>query len=270
LAVASKEILVMAGEAVMKSAADHDRAILPVDSEHNAIFQCLKSAANREVKRLILTASGGPFRRTPKEQLATVSVAQALKHPTWNMGKKITIDSATLFNKGLEMIEARWLFNVGMERIDVIVHPQSIVHSMIRLADGAVYAEMSRPDMRLPIHKALYHPRIVPGPFARLEFSENTSPAENSPPPLSLTFEEPDFKRFPMLRLAYDALRAGELYTVAYNAANEVAVAAFLENKIGFTDIARLTEDVLQKDWTGAGDSLDAILDVDKRARKAL
>jgi 1-deoxy-D-xylulose-5-phosphate reductoisomerase len=177
------------------------------------------------------------------------------------MGKKITIDSASLANKGLEVIEAVRLFDVPPERVRVVVHPQSVVHSMIRLADGAVYAELSQPDMRQPIHKALYYPEVRACPFARLEFDA---------PPLSLGFEAPDFERFPMLPLAYEAVRAGGLYTLAYNAANEAAVALFLKGKIGFMDIPRITENVLQKDWRGEADCLERILDADKRAREAV
>jgi 1-deoxy-D-xylulose-5-phosphate reductoisomerase len=291
LALANKETVVMAWDIVSRHAAAKGAKIIPVDSEHSAVFSLINAhiggvagvspAGGGSVQaqlgsegggspphvldEIILTASGGPFRDLSMEELKMVTPERALAHPTWNMGRKITIDSATLANKGLEVIEAARLFGVPPEKVKVVVHPQSIVHSMIRLADGAVYAEMSRPDMRLPIHKALYYPDIAPCPFARLEFGEKESV------PLTLSFEEPDTKRFPMLRLAYEALAAGELYTVAYNAANEVAVAAFLENKIGFTDIPRLCEEVLQKDWSSSKPlTLDAILEVDRLARNAL
>ncbi|MDR1305792.1 MAG: 1-deoxy-D-xylulose-5-phosphate reductoisomerase [Verrucomicrobiales bacterium] len=259
LAVASKEILVMAGESVMKTAADRGRAILPVDSEHNAIFQCLRGAADREVRRLILTASGGPFRRTPREQLATVSVEQALQHPTWNMGKKITIDSATLFNKGLEMIEARWLFNIEMARIDVIVHPQSIVHSMVEFVDHSVLAQLSHSDMCFPIQYAVTYPDRLPNQLGSLDFARLGQ----------LTFEAPDPARFPALTLARHAGTVGGTMPAVFNAANEVAVARFLARRGTFPQIWESVEKVMARHQSVASAGLDAILAADAWARAA-
>ncbi|MDR1191816.1 MAG: 1-deoxy-D-xylulose-5-phosphate reductoisomerase [Verrucomicrobiales bacterium] len=259
LAVASKEILVMAGEAVMKTAADRQRKILPVDSEHNAIFQCLQNAADREVRRLILTASGGPFRQTPKEQLATVSVEQALKHPTWNMGTKITIDSATLFNKGLEMIEARWLFNVEMARIDVIIHPQSIVHSMVEFVDHSVLAQLSHSDMCFPIQYAVTYPDRLPNNLGSLDFAKLGQ----------LIFEAPDLQRFPALTLARHAGTVGGTMPAVFNAANEVAVARFLERRGTFPQIWESVEKVMAQHNSVPSADLDTILAADAWARRA-
>ena len=221
LAVASKEILVMAGEAVMTAARRKGVKILPVDSEHNAIFQCLEGRAAADVKRLILTASGGPFRTWPAEKLASVTPEQALKHPTWNMGAKITIDSATLFNKGLEMIEARWLFDVEMARVDVVVHPQSIVHSMVEFIDGSVLAQLSVTDMCFPIQYAVTWPERVPNTLRPLDFAALAR----------LDFEAPRRADFPALDLARWAGETGGVLPAVLNAANEVAVAAFLERR---------------------------------------
>jgi 1-deoxy-D-xylulose-5-phosphate reductoisomerase len=258
LAVASKEILVMAGESVMKSAADHGRVILPVDSEHNAIFQCLRGAAEREVKRLILTASGGPFRQTPRDQLATVSVEQALNHPTWNMGKKITIDSATLFNKGLEMIEARWLFNVEMERIDVMVHPQSIIHSMVEFVDHSVLAQLSHSDMCFPIQYAVTYPDRLPNRLGSLDFAKLGR----------LIFEAPDPARFPALTLARHAGTVGGTMPAVFNAANEIAVARFLRRESTFPQIWEDVEKVMALHQTVLSADLDTILEADAWARR--
>ncbi|MDF1810557.1 MAG: 1-deoxy-D-xylulose-5-phosphate reductoisomerase, partial [Verrucomicrobiales bacterium] len=219
IAVASKEILVMAGETVMSAARRKGVNVLPVDSEHNAIFQCMEGRDPNEVSRLILTASGGPFRMLPREQLAKVTVEQALKHPTWEMGKKITIDSATLFNKGLEMIEARWLFDIGMERVDVVVHPQSIVHSMVEFIDSSVLAQLSVTDMCFPIQYAVTWPERVPNQLPRLDFAQLAK----------LEFEEPRWECFPALRLAKRAGTTGGTMPAVMNAANEVAVDAFLK-----------------------------------------
>jgi 1-deoxy-D-xylulose-5-phosphate reductoisomerase len=227
IAVASKEILVMAGEAVMEAARRNGVKVLPVDSEHNAIFQCLEGHEAGEVKRLILTASGGPFRETPGEMLGEVTVEEALNHPTWEMGRKITIDSATLFNKGLEMIEARWLFGVEMERVDVVVHPQSIVHSMVEFVDGSVLAQLSHSDMCFPIQYAVTWPERVANRLAPLDFSELAK----------LEFEAPRWEDFPALGLAKEAgIRGGTLPAVM-NAANEVAVEAFLAGNLAFPEI---------------------------------
>lgn len=258
LAVASKEILVMAGELVMGEARRHGVKVLPVDSEHSAIFQCLEGRRTAEVRRLILTASGGPFRQTPWEQFEQITVAQALQHPSWNMGPKITIDSATLFNKGLEMIEARWLFDIEMERVDVVVHPQSIVHSLVEFRDGSILAQLSVPDMRYPIQYALTYPDRVP----------------NSMPPTDLakigvlTFENPDAARFPSLRLAREAGVKGGTLPAVFNAANEVAVARFVAGAIRFSDIFTVVEQTMRAHRPVAHPTLDVILAADSWARK--
>ncbi len=227
IAVASKEILVMAGQAVMEAARRKGVQVLPVDSEHNAIFQCLEGRGPEQVRRLILTASGGPFRKLPAAELAAVTVEQALKHPTWNMGEKITIDSATLFNKGLEMIEARWLFDVEMARVDVIVHPQSIVHSMVEFVDSSVLAQLSHSDMCFPIQYAVTWPERVPNSLRPLDFTQLAR----------LDFEAPRTADFPALDLAREAGERGGTLPAVLNAANEVAVAAFLRRQIGFPAI---------------------------------
>jgi 1-deoxy-D-xylulose-5-phosphate reductoisomerase len=264
LALANKETVVMAWDLVRQTADRTGSRIIPVDSEHSAVFSLVNAHAHSTntpdtdiIEEIILTCSGGPFRNRTAEELAQVRAKDALNHPTWSMGPKITIDSASLANKGLEVIEAARLFNRPPEKIKVVIHPQSIVHSMVRLRDGAVYAQMSQPDMRLPIHSALFYPETVPCPFAALDFSD-----------LTLTFSAPDTARFPMLRLAYDALAAGGLYSVAYNAANEAAVVTYINNAIGFLDIPRLVDEVLQHDWSGAPRDLGTIMDTDRRARE--
>ena len=258
LAVASKEILVMAGELVMSEAKKHGVKVLPVDSEHSAIFQCLEGRDPVDVKRLILTASGGPFRQTPREKFAGITVAQALKHPSWNMGQKITIDSATLFNKGLEMIEARWLFDVEIDRVDVVVHPQSIVHSMVEFRDGSILAQLSTPDMRYPIQYALTYPRRLPNSMPPTDFAKIGT----------LTFENPDPDKFPSLRLAHVAGRAGGTMPAVFNAANEVAVARFVAGQIKFTDIFATVEKTMNAHRVVTHPPLDAILEADAWARK--
>lgn len=257
LAVASKEILVMAGEEVMGTARRLGRAVLPVDSEHNAIYQCLHSTPEKEVRRLILTASGGPFRQTPAADLARVTVAQALKHPTWTMGRKITIDSATLFNKGLEMIEARWLFDVEMARIDVIVHPQSIVHSMVEFVDHSVLAQLSHSDMCFPIQYAVTHPRRLANRLPALDFAQLGQ----------LRFEAPDPVRFPALRLARQAGTTGGTLPAVFNAANEVAVDAFLAETCPFPAIWESVEAVMDRHRPIASPTLDDIVEADRWAR---
>ncbi|MCK5923692.1 MAG: 1-deoxy-D-xylulose-5-phosphate reductoisomerase, partial [Methylococcales bacterium] len=227
IAVASKEILVAAGEIIMTAAREKGVNVLPVDSEHNAIFQCLEDRNPEEVSRLIITASGGPFRQAKKEDLADVTVEQALKHPTWEMGRKITIDSATLFNKGLEMIEARWLFDIEMSRVDVIVHPQSIVHSMVEFIDGSVLAQLSVTDMCFPIQYAVTWPERVPNNLPPINFAELAR----------LDFEEPRWDDFPALNLAKQAGEIGGTLPVVLNAANEIAVDAFLNRKLSFPGI---------------------------------
>src|SRR5438270_8086831 len=227
LAVASKEILVMAGEIVMREARDNDVQVLPVDSEHNAIFQCLEGKSSLDVRRIILTASGGPFRETPGKDFDSIIPKQALKHPTWNMGPKITIDSATLFNKGLEMIEAHWLFGVEMKRVEVVIHPQSIVHSMVEFADGSTLAQLSYSDMGFPIQYAVTWPDRVP----------NTLPPLNSGNLSKLEFFTPRYDDFPALNLARRAGETGGTLPAVMNAANEVAVSAFLNGRLRFAQI---------------------------------
>jgi len=256
LAVASKEILVMAGEAVTQAAEKRGVKILPVDSEHNAIFQCLDGRA-AEVRRIILTASGGPFRETPAEHLAHVTVEEALKHPTWNMGPKITIDSATLFNKGLEMIEAHWLFGVGMDRVEVVIHPQSIVHSMVEFADGSTLAQLSYSNMCFPIQYAVTWPDRVANTLPPLDFSTLGK----------LEFEIPRYDDFPALNLARRAGETGGTLPAVMNAANEVAVAAFLNRKIHFPRIWQTVAEVMDRHRPVAHPSLDAILAADQWAR---
>lgn len=261
LAIASKEILVMAGEVVMNRAAAKGIHVLPVDSEHNAIFQCLQGhrGGPEEVSRLILTASGGPFRQWPKEKLADVTLEQALKHPTWQMGRKITIDSATLFNKGLEMIEARWLFGIPMERVDVIVHPQSIVHSLVEYRDGSMLAQLSSSDMCFPIQYAVTWPDRTPNSLHHLDLAKLAS----------LHFEAPRWDDFPALGLARQAGLTGGTMPAMFNAANEVAVQAFIEGRISFPGIWLTVEKVLSaaspRDYQG---QLSIILEDDAWARE--
>jgi 1-deoxy-D-xylulose-5-phosphate reductoisomerase len=256
LAVASKEILVMAGEAVTQAAQQRGVKILPVDSEHNAIFQCLDGRAS-EVRRIILTASGGPFRETRASELGSVTVEQALKHPTWNMGPKITIDSATLFNKGLEMIEAHWLFGVAMDRVEVVIHPQSIVHSMVEFADGSTLAQMSYSNMCFPIQYAVTWPERVPNTLPPLDFSTLSK----------LEFFPPRYDDFPALNLARRAGETGGTLPAVMNAANEVAVAAFLSRQLRFPQIWQTVGKVMDRHSPVAHPDLDAILAADKWAR---
>jgi 1-deoxy-D-xylulose-5-phosphate reductoisomerase len=258
IAVASKEILVMAGEAVMGSAHRHGVKVLPVDSEHNAIFQCLEDRNPVEIRRLILTASGGPFRNLPAEKLAEVTVEQALKHPTWNMGRKITIDSATLFNKGLEMIEARWLFGVEMAQVDVIVHPQSIVHSMVEFIDGSVLAQLSHSDMCFPIQYAVTWPERVSNSLRPLDFAKLGQ----------LQFEAPRTEDFPAINLARQAGEVGGVLPAILNAANEVAVQAFLEKTLSFPGIWETVARVMEMHRPVAAPSLDDIVQADSWARR--
>ena len=262
LAVASKEILVMAGEIVMREAHRRGVHVLPVDSEHNAIFQCLEgkrssSADTSDVKRIILTASGGPFRETPAKEFTSITVEQALKHPTWNMGPKITIDSATLFNKGLEMIEAHWLFGVKMDRVEVVIHPQSIVHSMVEFSDGSVLAQLSYSDMCFPIQYAVTWPERVPNSLPPLDFGKLSK----------LEFFTPRYDDFPALELARQAGNAGGTTPAVMNAANEIAAAAFLQRAIRFPEIWSVVEQVMTRHEVVAHPDLDAILRADQWAR---
>ncbi|HVN87545.1 MAG TPA: 1-deoxy-D-xylulose-5-phosphate reductoisomerase [Candidatus Binatia bacterium] len=258
VALANKEALVVAGEVMTRAARSAGVHLLPVDSEHNAIFQSLRGHRVDEVKRLILTASGGPFRRHSTAQLRTVTREQALQHPTWKMGNKITIDSATLMNKGLEVIEAHWLFDLSAERIDVVIHPQSVVHSMVEYVDGSVIAQLGVSDMAIPISYILAHPERLPlDHLAALDLARVGS----------LTFEEPDLDRFPCLGLGYRALRAGGTAPAALNAANEVAVDAFLNGTISFLDIPRILTSVLDRHEVHTANDLDVLLSADRRAR---
>lgn len=257
--LANKETLVCAGALVTDEVAKSGATLIPVDSEHSAIFQVFDKARVDSVARLILTASGGPFRTWPLAKMRDVTPAQAVAHPNWSMGAKISVDSATMMNKGLETIEAFHLFPVGADRIDVIVHPQSVVHSMVEYVDGSVLAQLGTPDMRTPIAVALAWPERMAAPVARLDFSKNAS----------LTFEAPDFERFPALRLAREALREGGAAPTLLNAANEVAVAAFLAGRIGFLDIASCVGAVLALDRPRAPADLDAVGELDAGARRA-
>src|SRR5256714_317505 len=257
LAVASKEILVMAGEIVMREARDNDVQVLPVDSEHNAIFQCLEGKSSLDVRRVILTASGGPFRETPGKDFDSIIPEQALMHPTWNMGPKITIDSATLFNKGLEMIEAHWLFGVEMKRVEVVIHPQSIVHSMVEFADGSTLAQLSYSNMCFPIQYAVTWPHRVPNSLPPLDFSKLSR----------LEFFTPRYDDFPALKLARRAGETGGTLPAVMNAANEIAVAGFLDRQVRFPDIWQIVEEVMNRHTPVAHPNLDAILRADQWAR---
>ncbi|HZM34943.1 MAG TPA: 1-deoxy-D-xylulose-5-phosphate reductoisomerase [Burkholderiales bacterium] len=255
--LANKEALVMAGPLVTKAAREAGARILPVDSEHNAIFQCFSET--KAVRKIVLTASGGPFRTVPLEALEAATPEQACAHPNWVMGRKISVDSATMMNKGLEVIEARWLFGLPADRIEVLIHPQSIVHSLVEYVDGSMIAQLSNPDMRVPIAHALAHPERI----------ESGAPALDLSAVKNLSFEKPDAERFPCLSLAYEALRAGGTAPAALNAANEVAVAAFLERRLPFTGIARVIERTLARMAIGRADDLGAVLAADANARRA-
>lgn len=258
IALANKETLVTAGSIIMAEAAARGVLIFPVDSEHSAIYQCLAANRRQDVDRLILTASGGPFRGKTPEELSKVNVSQALKHPNWSMGSKITIDSATLMNKGLEVIEARWLFDFTPDRIKVLVHPQSIIHSMVEYVDGSVIAQLGSPDMRIPIQLALTWPERADNNFSRLDLLKCGS----------LTFEEPDMNTFACLGLAFEALKAGGTMPAVMNGANEAAVELFLNEKIAFCDISRLIERTMQAHSVNTMPGLDDIIEVDRWARK--
>jgi 1-deoxy-D-xylulose-5-phosphate reductoisomerase len=258
LALANKESLIAAGPVVAKARAAGGGEIVPVDSEHSAIYQCLRGGRTSEVRRIILTASGGPFRGRTADELRNVRPADALAHPTWNMGDKITIDSSTLMNKGLEVIEARELFGVDFDQIDVVVHPQSIVHSMVEFSDGATIAQLSMPDMRLPIGLALAAPERLPVPYGAMDWSQVRE----------LTFEVPDRATFRCLDLAYEAGRAGGTAPAILSASNEVAVRAFLDGRIGWFQIAAIVEEILHA-GSGNADEVADVLDADRRAREA-
>lgn len=257
IALANKETLVVAGELVMRLAAEKQVAVYPVDSEHSAIFQCLAGEADNEIEKIILTASGGPFRGRSSDFLSSVTKEQALKHPNWSMGAKITIDSATLMNKGLEVIEAKWLFNLRPEQIEVVVHPQSIVHSMVQFADGSIKAQLGLPDMRLPIQHALSYPKRLTNSFPRFSFVDFPE----------LTFEKPDTKTFRNLELAFHALEKGGNLPCILNAANEIAVAAFLKDKISFLGISDLIEETMNQVTFVADPDLDTYILSDRESR---
>ena len=258
VAIANKEPLVMAGEIITHAAQQSGAQLLPIDSEHSAIWQCL-NGESQPPQRILLTASGGPFRGFSPAQLAQVTPRQALQHPSWQMGKKVTIDSATLMNKGLEIMEAHWLFGVPLERIEVIIHPQSIIHSMVEFADGSFKAQMSYPDMRLPIQYALTYPERVSNPeLPKLEWRKIKE----------LSFEPPDLKMFPCLKLSIQAAKAGGTSPTALCAADEVVVELFLKGAIKFTDIARLIEQVLQEHQTISNPTLDDIMNIDNWSRE--
>ena len=258
IALANKEVLVTAGELVMAESRTRRVSILPVDSEHSAIFQCLHAGQKKDIRKLILTASGGPFRNYPQKELARVSLAQALNHPNWSMGKKITIDSATLMNKGLEVIEARWLFDMEPEKVKVLVHPQSIIHSMVEYQDGAVVAQLGMPDMKGPIAYALSYPERLP----------DVSPPLDLVSVGMLTFEEPDMERFPCLAYAYESFKAGGTMPAVLSAANEIAVKYFLEEKIDYQDIARVIKTTMDAHTPSPLKTVEEALKADHWARQ--
>ncbi|HET9334959.1 MAG TPA: 1-deoxy-D-xylulose-5-phosphate reductoisomerase [Sphingomicrobium sp.] len=257
VALANKEALVTAGELMIDAARASGAAILPVDSEHNAIYQCLAGSRSEDVSRLILTASGGPFRGRSREEMAVMTPEQAVAHPNWSMGAKISVDSATMMNKGLELIEAHHLFGLPSDRIEILVHPQSVIHSMVEYVDGSVLAQLGSPDMRIPIAHTLAWPERMETPAERLDLARIRS----------LSFEEPDFSRFPALRVAREALEAGGAAPVILNAANEQAVAAFLDRKVGFLDIVRTVEEAVARTGAAAPQSIAEVIDIDRNAR---
>jgi len=258
VALANKETLVMAGQLIMETARQQGLHILPIDSEHSAIWQCLLGEDTHSLRRIILTASGGPFRTWEKSKLKRVTVEQALRHPNWQMGPKITIDSATLMNKGLEVIEAYWLYNVPVDRIEVVIHPQSIIHSMVEFYDGSIKAQLGIPDMRIPIQFALTYPKRLPLPLESISFQKIGS----------LTFEPVDREKFPCLDMAYNALRAGGTTPAVMNVANEVAVQRFLHKEIAFTDIPVIIRKTMAAHHPQESYTVDDLLDIEKWARK--
>lgn len=258
IALANKETLVVAGELICRLVNQYHTAILPVDSEHSAIFQSIVGEGSNEIEKILLTASGGPFRKMTREELATVSAKQALKHPNWNMGAKVTIDSATLMNKGFEVIEAKWLFGVPTEKIQVLVHPQSIVHSAVQFSDGSVKAQLGMPDMRLPIQYALSYPKRLQSDFPRIDFFKTNS----------LTFEEPDMTRFRNLSLAYRAMDKGGNMPCILNAANEIVVKAFLQDKVGFLEMSDIIEQAMERVQYIATPTYEDYVETDKQTRR--
>ena len=257
LALANKETIVMAGNLIKKLAAQNKAKILPVDSEHSAIFNLIERIGKENVSKIIITASGGPFREFTKEELKNVTVEQALNHPTWKMGKKITIDSSTLANKGLEVIEAAYLFDAKPEQIEVVVHPQSLIHSLVRTNDGMLYAQISDPDMKHPIQSALTWPKNTENYLKPFDLFDKT-----------MTFFKPRMDDFPLLSMAFNSIKEKGSYTIAFNAANEVAVAAFLNKKIGYQDISSTVAKVLEKDWKKESLNFDEVFATDKKARE--
>jgi 1-deoxy-D-xylulose-5-phosphate reductoisomerase len=255
--LANKEVLVASGKLVIDAARKSGTELIPVDSEHNGAHQCLRAGRRSEVARLILTASGGPFRETPLEKLARVTPAEALKHPTWKMGQRITIDSATLMNKGFEVIEACWLFDFSADEVDVVIHPQSTVHAMVEYCDGSVIAQISATDMRMPIQYALTYPARESAPVPRLDWTEARS----------WSFSAPDFEKFPALRLAYQAMRQGGSATCTLNAADEIAVEAFLAGKIAFPAIPAVVEETLERVPAREAASVEEVLEIDELSR---
>ncbi len=256
LALANKETIVMAGRLINELADKKGLNLIPVDSEHSAVFQLLRNRKHEEVAEIILTASGGPFRNTAIHNFKKITLADALKHPTWSMGRKISIDSATMANKGLEIIEAYELFHMDVKKIKVLIHPESMIHSLIRTLDGEMYAQISKPDMRIPIQNALTYPDIKYSPFGFLDLAQS-----------SLSFYSPDTERFPLLFLAYEALERGSSYPLAFNAANETAVNAFIGGNIGFTAIHQTVREALNADWSVKADTLDSVMEIDKSVR---
>ena len=257
VALANKESMVVAGKLINSLIKKHKSKLLPIDSEHSAILQCLEGEKENEVSKVYLTASGGPFRNFSREEMRTVNIEQALNHPNWKMGKKITIDSATLMNKGLEIIEARWLFDFPSELIEVLIHPQSIIHSMIEFSDGSIKAQLGVPDMKVPIQYALTYPNRVKSDFQKMDFSIYNT----------LTFEKPDIDKFECLKLAYESLNNDGTYTIVLNAANEIAVNLFLESKIGFMDIPKIIRNSLEKHKSVNNFELEDIIEIDKLTR---
>jgi 1-deoxy-D-xylulose-5-phosphate reductoisomerase len=257
VALANKESMVVAGKLINSLIKKHNSRLLPIDSEHSAILQCLEGEKDNEVNKVYLTASGGPFRNFSREELRTVNIEQALNHPNWKMGRKITIDSATLMNKGLEIIEARWLFDFTPEMIEVLIHPQSVIHSMIEFSDGSIKAQLGVPDMKVPIQYALTYPSRVKSDFQKMDFSLYDK----------LTFEKPDFDKFECLTLAYESLNNEGTYTIVLNAANEIAVNLFLKDKIGFLDIPKIIRNSLEKHKSVNNFELEDIIEIDKITR---
>lgn len=257
LALANKETIVMAGPLIKALAKKHNAPLIPVDSEHSAIFNLVNQCGKENLSKIVITASGGPFRTYTKEQLETVTVEQALKHPTWNMGPKITIDSSTLANKGLEVIEAAYLFDVTSEQIDVVVHPQSLIHSLVRTKDGMLYAQISDPDMKHPIFGALTYPENKETYLEPFDLYDHT-----------MTFFKPRYDDFPLLKYALECVKLGNSYTIVFNAANEVAVHAFLDKKISYTAIPKIVRSVLDKDWNQKITSFEQVFEIDAKARE--